>query len=62
MRLKVYLSSQTRYSSQIKLVFRMAWVIEILKIHVKEQLQINYYMIDQLILLKILDMMDIKKV
>ena len=40
----------------------MAGVIEILKIHVKEQLRINYYMIDQLILLKILDMMDIKKV
>ena len=58
----VYLSNQTSYSSQIKLVFRMAWVIEILKIHVKEQLRINYYMIDQLILLKILDMMDIKKV
>ena len=46
----------------IKIVFSMIWFMEILKILLKEQLQIKYYMLKHLILLKILNMMNIKEV
>ena len=36
--------------------------MEILKIYLNEQLSIKHYVIEQLILLKILDMMDVKKI
>ena len=39
----------------------MAWLMEILKIYLKEQISIKHYMIEQLILIKILDTMDVKK-
>ena len=38
----------------------MAWLIEILKINLEEQLPIKSYMIKQLILLKIRNIMDTK--
>ena len=43
----------------IKLVFNMAWLMEILKIYLEEHLLIKYSVIKHLILLKIRNMMDI---
>ena len=43
----------------IKLVFNMAWLMEILKIYLEEHLLIKYSVIKHLILLKIWNMMDI---
>ena len=40
----------------------MTWLREILKIYLEEQLLIKYYVIKHLILLKIQNKMDIKKV
>ena len=39
--------------NQIKLIFNMAWLIQTLKIYVKEQLLIKYYLKKHLILLNI---------
>ena len=44
--------------NQIKLVFSMTWLMEILKISLEEQLPIKYCVIEHLILLKIQNMMD----
>ena len=49
-------------TSQIKLVFNMAWLINILKIYLEEQLLIEYCMKKHLILLKISNMMDMEGV
>ena len=43
-------------------MINMIWFMEILKIHLEEKLLIKYYVIKHLILLKIVDMMDIKEV
>ena len=40
----------------------MIWLMEILKIELEEQLLLNYYVIKHLILLKFIDMMNIKEV
>ena len=40
----------------------MIWFMEILKIYQKEQLEIKFYKIKNLILLNILNVMDIKEV
>ena len=49
-------------TSQIKLVFNMAWLINILKIYLEEQLLIEHCMKKHLILLKISNMMDMEGV
>ena len=38
--------------NQIKLAFSIIWLMEILKIYQEEQVQVNYYVIKYLILLK----------
>ena len=43
----------------MKLVFNMILIMEILKIEIEEQLLIKHYMIKDLILLKIRNMIDI---
>ena len=43
----------------MKLVFNMKLIMEILKIEIEEQLLIKHYMIKDLILLKIRNMIDI---
>ena len=43
----------------IKVTFNMTWLMEIFKIYLEKQLQIKYYVINHLILQKILKMMDI---
>ena len=43
----------------MKLVFNMILIMEILKIEIEEQLLIKHYMVKDLILLKIRNMIDI---
>ena len=43
----------------MKLVFNMILIMEILKIEIEEQLLIKHYMIKDLVLLKIRNMIDI---
>ena len=45
-----------------KLTFSMIWLMEVLRVCLEEQLLIKYYLIKDLILLKIQNLMDIKKV
>ena len=46
----------------MKLAFNMTRLMEVLKIYLGKQLLIKYYAIKHLILLKILNMMDLKEV
>ena len=48
-----------KQTNWIRLVFNMTWLMEIC---LDKQLMIKYYVIKHLILLKILDMIDIKEV
>ena len=49
-------------NNQIKFVFNMSWLNEILKIWLEEELLIKYYVMKHLIFLKIQKMIDIKEV
>ena len=53
------ISTQRSYT---KLVFNMIWLMEILNIYQEQHLQIKYYRIKHLILLKIQNTIDIKEV
>ena len=46
-------------TNQVKLGFNMACLMEILKIYIEEELQMEYYMIKHLILKNLYNMMDI---
>ena len=46
--------------NQKKLAFSIIWLMEVSKIYLEEQLQIKFYMLKHLILLKIQNMMDIR--
>ena len=58
-------TSHLRYiikENYIKLLFNMTWLMEILKIYLKEQLLEKHSVIKHLVLLKIQNMMNIKEV
>ena len=46
-------------TNKVKLGFNMACLMEILKIYIEEELQMEYYMIKHLILKNLYNMMDI---
>ena len=46
--------------NQKKLAFSIIWLMEVSKIYLEEQLQIKFYILKHLILLKIQNMMDIR--